>query len=63
LQRHFGGPCRERIVWACQGSLYRRFERHIGRFELADGGTIFLDEIGELPLGTQVKLFARSSGA
>ena len=27
-----------------------------GRFELADGGSIFLDEIGEVPLGTQVKL-------
>jgi formate hydrogenlyase transcriptional activator len=27
-----------------------------GRFEIADGGTIFLDEIGELPLDTQVKL-------
>ncbi len=27
-----------------------------GRFELADGGTIFLDEIGELPASTQVKL-------
>ncbi len=27
-----------------------------GYFELADGGTIFLDEIGELPLATQVKL-------
>ncbi|MDA3929899.1 MAG: sigma 54-interacting transcriptional regulator [Prolixibacteraceae bacterium] len=27
-----------------------------GRFELADGGTIFLDEIGDLPASTQVKL-------
>ncbi|MDZ7289677.1 MAG: sigma-54 dependent transcriptional regulator [candidate division KSB1 bacterium] len=27
-----------------------------GRFELADGGTIFLDEIGDVPLATQVKL-------
>ncbi len=27
-----------------------------GRFELADGGTLFMDEIGEIPLATQVKL-------
>ncbi|MDR1656078.1 MAG: sigma 54-interacting transcriptional regulator [Deltaproteobacteria bacterium] len=29
---------------------------HKGRFEAADGGTIFLDEIGQLPLGVQAKL-------
>ena len=27
-----------------------------GYFEVADGGTIFLDEVGELPLSTQVRL-------
>ncbi len=31
-------------------------ERQMGRFEFADGSTIFLDEIGELPLELQVKL-------
>jgi formate hydrogenlyase transcriptional activator len=39
-----------------KGAFTGAFERHVGRFELADGGTIFLDEIGELPLETQVKL-------
>jgi formate hydrogenlyase transcriptional activator len=39
-----------------KGAFTGAFERRIGRFELADGGTIFLDEVGELPLDTQVKL-------
>jgi PAS domain S-box-containing protein len=37
---------------AFTGALHQR----IGRFELAEGGTIFLDEIGELPPETQVAL-------
>jgi len=39
-----------------KGAFTGAFERRAGRFELADGGTIFLDEIGELPLEIQVKL-------
>ncbi|MBY0278513.1 sigma 54-interacting transcriptional regulator [Candidatus Binatia bacterium] len=39
-----------------KGAFTGANERRIGRFELASGGTIFLDEIGELPLETQVKL-------
>jgi formate hydrogenlyase transcriptional activator len=39
-----------------KGAFTGAIERRIGRFELANGGTIFLDEIGELPLEMQVKL-------
>jgi len=39
-----------------KGSFTGALQRRIGRFELADGGTIFLDEVGELPLEAQVKL-------
>jgi len=39
-----------------KGAFTGAIERRVGRFELADGGTIFLDEVGELPLDTQVKL-------
>jgi len=39
-----------------KGAFTGALQRHLGRFELADGGTIFLDEIGELPTETQSAL-------
>src|ERR671927_124718 len=39
-----------------KGAFTGAAERRLGRFELADGGTIFLDEVGEIPPSTQVKL-------
>jgi transcriptional regulator with GAF, ATPase, and Fis domain len=39
-----------------KGSFTGALQRRLGRFELADGGTIFLDEVGELPLATQIAL-------
>jgi transcriptional regulator with GAF, ATPase, and Fis domain len=39
-----------------KGSFTGAFQRRLGRFELAEGGTIFLDEVGELPVETQIAL-------
>ena len=39
-----------------KGAFTGAFERRTGRFELADGGTILLDEVGDLHLEAQVKL-------
>jgi len=39
-----------------KGSFTGAVQRRLGRFELAQGGTIFLDEVGELPMGTQIAL-------
>jgi len=39
-----------------KGAFTGALQRRLGRFEVADGGTIFLDEVGELPLDTQVAL-------
>jgi formate hydrogenlyase transcriptional activator len=39
-----------------KGSFTGAVQRRVGRFELAAGGTIFLDEVGELPKETQIAL-------
>jgi formate hydrogenlyase transcriptional activator len=39
-----------------RGAFTGALQRRLGRFESADGGTIFLDEIGELPMETQITL-------
>jgi PAS domain S-box-containing protein len=39
-----------------RGSFTGAHQRRLGRFEAADGGTIFLDEVGEIPPETQVAL-------
>jgi len=39
-----------------RGSFTGALQRHLGRFESADGGTIFLDEVGDLPPEMQVAL-------
>lgn len=48
----------ESELFGYEGGSYTgsKKEGHPGKFELADGGTIFLDEIGELPLSTQASL-------
>ncbi len=39
-----------------KGAFTGAMQRRLGRFEAADGGTIFLDEVGELPMETQIAL-------
>ena len=39
-----------------KGSFTGSLSKHLGRFEIANGATLFLDEIGELPLDLQAKL-------
>jgi DNA-binding NtrC family response regulator len=39
-----------------KGSFTGALERHVGCFEQANNGTVFLDEVGDMPIGTQAKL-------
>jgi transcriptional regulator with GAF, ATPase, and Fis domain len=52
----FGGLVDSELFGHIKGAFTGAIANREGRFKLADGGTIFLDEVGELPLDTQVKL-------
>ena len=39
-----------------KGAFTGAFQRHIGKIEQADGGTVFLDEIGDMPISIQAKI-------
>ena len=45
-----------------KGAFTGAERRRIGKFEQCQGGTIFLDEIGDMPLATQAKKLSPSSG-
>jgi len=56
LCRNPHGPAGERIVWARKGAFTGAITQKIGRLDLADQGTLFLDEVGDIPIEIQPKL-------
>ena len=50
------GTIDSELFWHEKGSFTGASDSRKGYFEVADGGTIFLDEVAELPLSTQVRL-------
>ena len=53
---HSGEPAGKRTVRTRKGRLHRGRSPRIGKFEQCNGGTIFLDEIGDMPLALQAKM-------
>ncbi len=49
------GTIESELFGHVKGSFTGAISDHQGKFEYADGGTILLDEVGEMPIGTQIK--------